>query len=180
MERGVKTMQMKRVFSKKLHLALALALGISLMLAVFPGQTSAAPVAEPYYQGEYWIDVDISNQTATAYIGWEPVYTAYVTTGVNGRTPVGDWYIFYRVYDEVMDSSTIGIPSNSPGGWYLPNVYFTQYFAPGGYSLHYNYWADRSVFGNRPSSAGCVGMEYEDAAYFWNFADIGTRVSVHY
>lgn len=173
-------MQKKRSFSNKLHLALALALGISLMLAVFPTVASAAPASGPYYSGERWIDVDLSYQTATAYIGWEPVYTAYVTTGINGRTPVGDHYIFYRVYSEVMDSSTIGIPRDGPGGWYLPNVYFTQYFAYGGYSLHYNYWADRSVFGNRPSSAGCVGMEYGDAAFFWDFAGYGTRVSIHY
>ncbi len=130
--------------------------------------------------GERWIDVDLSAQTATAYLGDEPVYTALVTTGVNGQTPVGDWYIFSRVYSETMDSSTVGIPSDGPGGWYLENVYFTQYFAPGGFALHYNYWADRSVFGNRPSSAGCVGLEYEDAAFFWDFADYGTLVSVHY
>lgn len=130
--------------------------------------------------GKRWIDVDLSAQTATAYVGDEPVYTALVTTGVNGQTPVGNWYIFSRVYNETMDSSTIGIPSDGPGGWYLENVYFTQYFAPGGFALHYNYWADRSVFGNRPSSAGCVGMEYEDAAFFWDFADYGTLVRVHY
>ncbi len=79
-----------------------------------------------------------------------------------------------------MDSSTLGIPSDGPGGWYLEDVYFTQYFAPGGVALHYNYWADRSVFGNRPNSAGCVRMEYDDAAFFWDFADYGTLVRVHY
>lgn len=130
--------------------------------------------------GERWIDVNLSAQTATAYVGEEPVYTAMVTTGVNGQTPVGDWYIYSRVYDETMDSSTIGIPCDGPGGWYLENVYFTQYFAPGGVALHYNYWADRSVFGNRPSSAGCVGMEYGDAAFLWDFADYGTLVRVQY
>ena len=158
---------------------LAIILAVAL-LAVLAPRVEAAPAAYPYYEGERWIDVDLSNQTATAYIGSEPVHTALVTTGINGRTPVGDFYIFYRVYDEVMDSSTIGIPSNGPGGWYLPNVYFTQYFAAGGYSLHYNYWAPRDVFGNRPTSAGCVGMEYDDAAFFWDFAGYGTRVHTHY
>lgn len=164
----------------KMNLLLALT-AIVASLGWPAGLALAAPAfASTSSSGERWIDVNLSRQTTTAMIGQTPVYTARVTTGKNGRTPTGTFRIKYRVFNETMDSSTIGIPRNRPGGWYLPNVYFTQYFTAYGHSLHYNYWASRSVFGNRPTSAGCVGMEYGDAKYFWNFATIGTRVSIHY
>ncbi len=122
-----------------------------------------------------WIDVNLSTQTATAYIGDEPVYTAGVTTGKPGlETPTGTFAIFSRVYNETMVSTTPG------DEYYLENVYFTQYFAAGGYALHYNYWQPASVFGNVPTSHGCVGMGYGDAAFFWDFADYGTPVVIHY
>ncbi|MCL5958796.1 MAG: L,D-transpeptidase family protein [Chloroflexi bacterium] len=122
-----------------------------------------------------WIDVDLSNQTATAFVGDAPQYTAYVTTGKPGHeTPTGTYYIFSRVYNETMLST---VPGDE---YYLENVYFTQYFAGGGYALHYNYWQPASVFGNTPTSHGCVGMDYGAAAYFWDFADYGTPVVIHY
>jgi lipoprotein-anchoring transpeptidase ErfK/SrfK len=165
-------------------LKISLLLALMAMLTSVVGQAApamAAPASAPTEaSGVRWIDVNLSRQTATAYIGNTPVYTARVTTGKNGRTPTGTFRIRYRVFNETMDSSTIGIPRNSAGGWYLRNVYFTQYFTNQGHALHYNYWAPRSVFGNRPTSAGCVGMEYGDARYFWNFARNGTTVSIHY
>ncbi|MBI3967480.1 MAG: L,D-transpeptidase [Chloroflexi bacterium] len=153
-----------------------------------PGNPPAAPAPAPGTPppasaipvGERWIDVNIANQTTSAMVGDQVVYTALVTTGRPGNdTPTGTFRIFSRVFNETMDSSTLGIPVNAPGGYYLRNVYFTQYFASGGYALHSNYWAPRDVFGNRPTSAGCVGMVYDDAEFFWNFASIGTRVVVH-
>lgn len=76
-----------------------------------------------------------------------------------------------------MDSSTVGIPRSSPGGYYLTNVLYTQYFLPGGQSIHYNYWS--SNFGY-PGSHGCLGLSYADASFMWSFAGIGTPVSIHY
>jgi lipoprotein-anchoring transpeptidase ErfK/SrfK len=76
-----------------------------------------------------------------------------------------------------MDSATVGIPRNSPGGYYLTNVLYTQYFLAGGQSIHYNYWS--SNFGY-PGSHGCLGLSYADAAFMWSFAAIGTPVAIHY
>jgi lipoprotein-anchoring transpeptidase ErfK/SrfK len=129
---------------------------------------------------ERWIAVNLTTQRATAFVGAEPVHVARVTTGVPGwETPTGDFRIYVRIEDETMDSLTIGIPRDDPWGYYLENVYFTQYFV-GGIALHYNYWRADSYFGNVPSSHGCVGMRYDDAKFFWDFATIGTRVVVHY
>lgn len=39
------------------------------------------------------------------------------------------------------DHDTIGVPRFGPGGYYLTNVLFTQYFTGDGASIHYNYWS---------------------------------------
>lgn len=131
------------------------------------------------YFGGNWIDVDLSlPATMTAYQGDVPVRTMYTIIGRGPlSTPTGTFSIIRRVANETMDSSTIGIPRNGPGGYYLPNVLFTQYFLPSGESIHYNYWS--ANFGY-PGSHGCLGLSYDDAAFMWDFADIGTVVSIHY
>jgi lipoprotein-anchoring transpeptidase ErfK/SrfK len=138
------------------------------------------PEGVSFAPDERWIGVDLTTQRATAFVGAQPVHVARVTTGVPGwETPTGDFRIYMRIENETMDSLTIGIPRDDPWGYYLENVYFTQYFV-GGVALHYNYWRADSYFGNVPSSHGCVGMRYDDAKFFWDFATTGTRVVVHY
>ena len=130
---------------------------------------------------EHWIDVNLSTQQAIARVGSMAVYVANVTTGMPGwDTPTGTYHIIYRVEDETMRSSTIGIPDDSGEGWVLPHVYYTQYFTNQGHALHYNYWKPDYVFGAVPSSHGCVGMRLAEAEFFWNFASMGTMVEVHY
>jgi lipoprotein-anchoring transpeptidase ErfK/SrfK len=137
------------------------------------------PAGVSFGPDEGWIAVDLTTQRATAFVGAQPVHVARVTTGVPGwETPTGDFRIYVRIENETMDSLTIGIPRDDSWGYYLENVYFTQYFV-GGVALHYNYWRADSYFGNVPSSHGCVGMRYDDAKFFWDFAAIGTRVVVH-
>lgn len=151
--------------------------GLLLALGLLIG---SVPVAHAQ-TAERWIDVDLSTQQITAYEGSTPVYRAGVTTGRPGfETPAGTFAIVRRVYNETMDSSTIGIPRNAPGGYYLTGVLFTQYFDWDGDALHYNYWSPPSAFGRYPTSHGCVGMPYGPALFFWNFADIGTPVVIHY
>jgi lipoprotein-anchoring transpeptidase ErfK/SrfK len=127
---------------------------------------------------ERWITVNLTTQRTTAFVGAQPAHVALVTTGdTDWETPTGDFRIFMRIENETMDSVTIGIPRDDPWGYYLEDVYFTQYFV-GGVALHYNYWRADSYFGNVPSSHGCVGMRYDDAKFFWDFATNGTRVVV--
>jgi len=128
---------------------------------------------------ERWIAVNVSTQRAYAFVGGTAVFEALVTTGRPGfETPLGEFHIGYRKQNETMDSQTIGIPRDDPLGYYLTDVYWTQYFYPG-VALHANYWQPVSVFGNEASSHGCVGMLYDDAKYLWDFAKYGTRVVVY-
>lgn len=135
-----------------------------------------APGLPPPGAGERWVDVNLTSQTVTAMVGNTPWHTALVTTGKDGwETPVGEFHVLYRVYDETMTSAAIGAEDY----YVLTHVLFTQYFTNQGHALHLNYWRPDSVFGHQRTSHGCVGIRYADAQFLWNFANVGTRVVVH-
>jgi L,D-transpeptidase catalytic domain len=126
-----------------------------------------------------WIDVDLREPAMlVAYEGDRPVLTTLTIHGAGARpTPVGVFTIQRRVANETMNSDTIGIPRFGPGGYYLTNVLFTQYFTADGASIHYNYWSSNWGYA---ASHGCLGLTYADSAFMWNWASLGTVVSIHY
>ncbi len=124
-----------------------------------------------------WIDADLSEPAlVTAYEGNRIVYTAMAIKGF-AATPTlrGSFQILRRVADETMDSETIGIPRNGPGGYFLQHVLYTQYFTNEGASLHYNYWL--GTFGSA-GSHGCLGLSLHDSKWFWDWATVGTPVII--
>jgi L,D-transpeptidase catalytic domain len=126
-----------------------------------------------------WIDVDLREPAMlVAYEGTTPVLTTLTIHGAGPRpTPLGVFPIMRRVANETMNSDTIGIPRFGPGGYYLTNVLFTQYFTSDGASLHYNYWSANWGYA---ASHGCLGLTYADSAFLWSWAGLGTPVSIHY
>jgi hypothetical protein len=126
-----------------------------------------------------WLDVNLNTPArVTAYEADTPVRSFLTIKGAGPRpTPTGVFTILRRVANETMNSDTIGIPRNGPGGYYLTNVLFTQYFTNDGASLHYNYWS--SMWGYA-GSHGCLGLTYNDSAWLWGWAHIGTPVVIHY
>lgn len=131
-----------------------------------------------------WVDVNTLRQTAVAYENDTPVYMAIVSSGSPGwETPPGIHWIWRRVPDETMKSSTLtslGLDALqlSQAHYDLKGVLYTQYFDGFGDALHDNYWTPSWQFGV-PHSHGCVGMPEADAHWFWNWANIGTPVVVH-
>jgi hypothetical protein len=125
-----------------------------------------------------WLSVRLSTPTTvTAMEGDTPVRSFLAIRGAGPRpTPTGTFTILRRVANETMNSDTIGIPRFGPGGYYLTNVLFTQYFTSDGASLHYNYWS--SNWG-RPGSHGCLGLTYNDSAWLWDWAKVGTPVMIN-
>ncbi|HEV7662186.1 MAG TPA: L,D-transpeptidase family protein [Chloroflexota bacterium] len=129
--------------------------------------------------GGHWLDVDLNSPArVTAYEGDTQVATFLAIKGTGTRpTPTGVFTILRRVANETMNSDTIGIPRFGPGGYYLTNVLFTQYFTGDGASFHYNYWS--SMWGYA-GSHGCLGLTYGDSAWLWEWAHVGTPVTIHY
>jgi hypothetical protein len=125
-----------------------------------------------------WIDVSLSGAAhAVAIDGGEPVRSFYVVKGtIKFPTQPGVWSIVRRVYDETMDSATVGIPRNAPNGYFLQHVLYTQYFTGDGASLHYNWWA--GAYG-QAGSHGCLGLSLADSRWLWDWAAIGTPVLIH-
>jgi lipoprotein-anchoring transpeptidase ErfK/SrfK len=114
-----------------------------------------------------WIDVDLTHQTLTAYVGPTPVRTTLVSTGLpRTPTPVGRYHIYTKLRYDGM----------SGPGYYLPNVPYVMYFHRG-YGLHGTYW--HSNFGH-PMSHGCVNLPTPEAEWLFNWAEVGTLVNVHY
>jgi hypothetical protein len=126
-----------------------------------------------------WIDVDLREPAMlVAYDGDKPVLTTLTIHGAGPRpTPVGVFTIMRRVANETMNSDTIGIPRFGPGGYYLTNVLFTQYFTADGASIHYNYWSSNWGYA---ASHGCLGLTYADSSFMWGWSSLGTPVSIHY
>ncbi len=125
-----------------------------------------------------WIDADLREPVlVTAYEGDRPVYSGMAVKGTSAfPSTVGVHRILRRVANETMDSATLGIPRNSPNGYYLKDVLYTQYFTPDGAAIHYNYWLANWGYAG---SHGCLGMNLEDSRFLWDFATVGTIVYVH-
>jgi lipoprotein-anchoring transpeptidase ErfK/SrfK len=128
-----------------------------------------------------WVDVNLTEQVATAYEGREPVKSVLVSTGRPGwDTPTGSFPVLRRVEKDTMDGATLaGQGPNGAGATYkVENVRYVQYFTPDGSAIHENYWRRPATFG-MPGSHGCIGMTTADAAWFWSFATVGTPIVIH-
>jgi lipoprotein-anchoring transpeptidase ErfK/SrfK len=122
---------------------------------------AAAPVAGR------WIDINLSKQRLTAYQGRTVVFSGLVSTGIAGkRTPTGRFAIRTKIPSQRMTGP----------GYNLPGVPYVMYFA-GANAIHGAYWHNN--FGH-PMSHGCVNMRIPEAKWIYNWASIGTPVSVHY
>lgn len=143
-----------------------------------PDPNAASPFIRS--NAERRIDVSVSRQTLTVYVGQNPVYTARVTTGKPGyETPVGSYRLWpgSRVLNETMTSGQAAI-TDPDEAYNVKNVLYTQYFDALGDALHLNYWQPEWVFGAQPTSHGCVGLLLQDAQWLWLFVQSGTTLVI--
>lgn len=116
--------------------------------------------------GRRWIEVDLSDQTLTAWQGDVPVLQTLVSTGrPNTPTVIGTFPIRIKLNSQRMRGP----------GYDLPGVPWVMYFYQG-YAIHGTYW--HTNFG-QTMSHGCVNMTIEEAEAIYNWASLGTRVVVH-
>ncbi len=89
-------------------------------------------------------------------------------------TPIGQ----YKIYQKLTIQDMKGL--NADGTKYLqPHVHWINYFLPGGYAVHGNYWRPLSWFGAINSSHGCVSLPDDQAEWVYNWAPTGTTVITH-
>lgn len=143
----------------------------------FPANGVFQPSASGDFTGR-WLSATLLPVTKViAYEGQDVARSMYALRGIAAfPTPTGTFSILRRVANETMDSMTLGIPHDSPYGYLVKNVLWTQYFTADGSSLHDNYWS--SNFG-AAGSHGCLGLSLGDSKWLWDWASIGTPVIVN-
>ena len=123
-------------------------------------------------EADKYIEVDLSEQTLSAYENGVLVRSFLVSSGVSGySTPVDrtgvsaklEWHDYTWYYGE-----------NDPRNYDLRDVQYNLRFRTHFY-IHYAYWHHN--FGH-VMSHGCVNVGYTDAEWIFNWADIGTTVNI--
>lgn len=130
--------------------------------------------------------VSTESQTMRVYYHGVLVHEDYVTTGRPELPTVhGIFHVYLKQTPfEFISPWPLGSPFYYPPSW-------VKYWMPfiGGYGLHDSPW--RSVYGpgtNLPHSSdpgeplgshGCVNIPGPDAAWLWNFVEVGTTVLVY-
>ncbi len=125
-------------------------------------------IPEEAAQGNtFWIEVDLSAQTLSAYRGGRIVDTFLISSGTDAFPTVTGTYRIYAKYSQY----TMRGPDYD-----IPDVPYSMFFYKG-YSIHGTYWHDD--FGQQ-MSRGCVNMKTEEAAWIYENAPVGTYVFIHY
>lgn len=133
-------------------------------------QTPPAPdnvfgVAGAPADGRRWIEIDLSDQTLTAWQGDVAVLRTTVSTGkASTPTVTGDFRINLKYKSQHMTGDDYD----------LPGVPWVMYFFED-YAIHGAYW--HANFGI-PTSHGCVNMRIPEAEALYQWAAEGTEVVV--
>ncbi len=137
-------------------------------------QTKATPFKTVNMTAEKkWIEVNLSQQSLTAYQESTPVRHFLISSGVPGHeTVTGVFHIYIKYASQRMVGG-----SKASGDYYdLPNVQWVNYFYQD-YALHGAYWHHNW---GHTMSHGCVNEPNDQAKWVYDWAPIGTTVVVHY
>lgn len=125
---------------------------------------------------EAWVEVDLYEQTFTAYEGDRMVYATLISSGLN-RWPTTEGV--FQVSDRLREYKMSGA-EGKVDYYFIDDIPFIMYFEMSkGIALHGTFWHDR--FGYKHSH-GCVNMSIKDAEWAWNWsgdADNDLWVYVH-
>ncbi len=120
------------------------------------------------------IVVDRSEQMLYAYDGDSLFMSATTSTGLDSTpTPRGVFSVYKKTPSRYMQGPLPNI--NSDDYYDLPGVPWNLYFTEGGAVIHGAYWHDR--FGTKYSH-GCVNLSPEIARTVYEWAELGTTITV--
>ncbi|HEX7975504.1 MAG TPA: L,D-transpeptidase [Anaerolineales bacterium] len=136
-----------------------------------------APLSPEVPAEKKHIEVSLSQQQLTAYENGQAVFTTRISSGIpssgpttNGiptATPKGTFNIYSKLPSKHMGSVTGNPDALANGGYSLPGVPWTSFFAPrGGVAFHGTYWHNN--FGLQMSH-GCVNMRIADAKWLFRW-----------
>jgi hypothetical protein len=114
--------------------------------------------------GEFWVEVDLYEQSFAAYEGSRMVYAGLVSSGLN-RWPTYEG--IYQVFSRHLQTRMSGA-EGQVDYYYVEDVPYTMYFdETNEIALHGAYWHDRYGYKH---SHGCVNMPPRDAEwiYYWS------------
>lgn len=143
--------------------------------------------------GEAWgaDERTITFKIGPAHVSTVDVATHHMTVSENGQvvkvipasmgsnkwpTHHGIHLVLEKSRQVTMDSSTIGIPRNGPGGYYRKVAFATRLTYSGEF-VHAAPWSQWAQ-GKRNVSHGCINVSTADAKWFFNFALRGDVVEV--
>lgn len=117
---------------------------------------------------EKHIYINLEKQQLSAFEGTNQVMQTFISSGKWNPTPVGNFHVWTKL------RATRMAGGEGADAYDLPNVPYVMYFYSD-YGLHGAYWHNN--FGHKMSH-GCVNMRIVDARDLFNWAEIGTPVSV--
>jgi lipoprotein-anchoring transpeptidase ErfK/SrfK len=122
--------------------------------------------------------VDVARHEMYVYDNGKLIRTMPISAGRDKYpTKNGVHITFEKSQVVTMDSATVGIPRNSPDGYY-EKVYWDVRISYGGAFVHAAPWSVRDQ-GRVNVSHGCVNLSTSNAIWFYNFALHGDVVDVY-
>lgn len=120
------------------------------------------------------IVIDLTKEILYAYDGDTLFIQKPISSGLElTPTPLGKFWVYRKTPDSYMQGP---IPGLSDQYYDLPGVPWNLYFTRDGGAIHGAYWHDH--FG-QPWSHGCVNLPPVQAEILYEWADLGTPVTVH-
>lgn len=122
--------------------------------------------------------VDVANHVMRVYSGGQLVKTMPISAGRDKYPTMGGVHVaLEKAQLVVMDSATVGIPRDSPDGYY-EKVYWNVRITNGGAFVHAAPWSVGQQ-GVVNVSHGCINLSPDNATWFYNFARRGDIVDIY-
>jgi hypothetical protein len=120
-----------------------------------------------------WIEYNMNNYCVYFHSGDTVITLTCNTAKGKASTPTitGTFRVYKQVYEQCMPNP----PSPEP----LCNIHYVTYWGEGGYAFHEAWWLTTEKEYNGISH-GCINMYINDAQKVYEFAELGTKVWVHY
>lgn len=127
-------------------------------------------------EGEKWVDVSLTDDTVTAYVGAKVAGGPFYMVPGAPATPtvVGTFHVYLKYDTQTMRGE------NADGTKYeTEGVPWVTYFS-GGYAMHGAPWRSSFGWSGYGGSHGCVNMPVDAAKFIYDWTDMGDTVVVHY